>query len=394
MAARKIILLCFFALIIVSVSMISYAETSGSANYVLESTTQSSGGELANSSGYKSYIVSGTISGKLNSSNYANSVGFLQTWLLADGQSCGLASQCDGGYCCSNVCSSSSCPSGGGGISSSSSSSGGGGGGFSTYNGSGSSSAAESYNFSIAELEASLKVGEIKRYNVTIVNLGKGAGITLSASGEIENMSVLYPGYIQLYEGQNASFEIEFSPLGTGAFTGQIIAASSGFEKRLPVSAEVSSQFSLFDVKLDIPLADKRVPRGYDLRAQVSLLNIGTESSVNVNAVYIIKDLTGNIIYQSSENFDVERQKSYTKTMPVPKDADLGNYVAIVEILYSGSFAVSSEFFEVVSEVPESVLKGIVSSRLASIAMLLVILAITVLVLTRVVPPRKILGKK
>src|SRR3989338_5455760 len=98
-----------FVILIIIAANISYAFQADSSKYK-QNLIVSSGGEIINSSNYKSYVATGIIAGIINSSTYKNLLGFFYTWLLADGQPCTSASQCEGGYCCSNLCSSSSCP--------------------------------------------------------------------------------------------------------------------------------------------------------------------------------------------------------------------------------------------------------------------------------------------
>ncbi|MCH8329532.1 MAG: hypothetical protein IIB81_04020, partial [Nanoarchaeota archaeon] len=106
MKATKVFI--FFLVFIIAAS-ISYSFQTNSSSYK-QSLIVSSGGDTVNSSNYKSYVATGIIAGITNSSTYKNWLGFFYTWLLGDDQPCTSASQCEGGYCCSNLCKSSACP--------------------------------------------------------------------------------------------------------------------------------------------------------------------------------------------------------------------------------------------------------------------------------------------
>ena len=126
MKAAKLIIFFIASIIIASIISIniSYAAETSSPQYNFSTIIISSGGDIVNGSNYKSYTASGIISGVVESGAYKNFLGFFYTWLLANGEQCSSASQCQGGSCCSGFCASGACPVSQGGISS-----GGGGGG-------------------------------------------------------------------------------------------------------------------------------------------------------------------------------------------------------------------------------------------------------------------------
>ncbi|MAH33013.1 hypothetical protein CL615_01345 [archaeon] len=125
---KKLQLFLIFLLAFILAANIAYSVQSNSSNYKISSII-SSGGKTVNSSNYKSYVSTGIVSGVVNSSTYKNLIGFFHTWLLADSQPCTANSQCQGGFCCSNLCSSSSCPVEDSGSAAAADSGGGGGGG-------------------------------------------------------------------------------------------------------------------------------------------------------------------------------------------------------------------------------------------------------------------------
>ena len=347
-------LLAFFLVLMIAAG-ISYAFQSNSSTYRLFTGTVSAGGETINNSNFKSYVAAGIISGVVNSSAYRNFLGFFYTWLLADNQPCTSASQCQGGFCCSNLCKSSSCPveaavSGGGG----GEDAGGGGGGFFLPT--------EDFSVSPGSVKLKLSLGESDERAMVISNTGSAA---LTVSLAVEGVS----GYMSLSDksarldaGQSAAITLNFIGRSVGSFVGQIIAKISQIEKSIPIIIEVISELVLFDVKLDIPAEYAEIEPGKELKAQITLLNVGAPKKVDVFAAYFIKDLRGNIVYEETETFAVEKQLSYQKSLPVHKSTVAGSYVAVIEIRYAESFAVSSQLFRVV-EKKESVVTDIIAKN-------------------------------
>ena len=116
---------------------------------------------------------------------------------------------------------------------------------------------------------------------------------------------------------------------------------------------------------------------GNELRTQITLLNVGSPEKVDVIAAYFIKDLRGNIIHEESETFEVEKQISYPKVFSIHESTEPGSYVAIVEIRYANSFAVSSQLFRVV-EKKELVITNIIAKN-ATLMMFLALILIVVI---------------
>ncbi len=352
-------LLAFFLVLMIVIG-ISYAFQSNSSSFRHFTGTISSGGEIVNNSNYKSYVAAGIISGVINSSAYKNFLGFFYTWLLADNQPCTSNSQCQGGYCCDGSCSSSSCPvsaaAGGGGGGGGGEEGGGGGGGFFLPT--------EDFSVSPGSIKLKLSLGESEERALVISNTGSAAlTIPLAVEG-VQEYLTLSDSFVSADAGESAAVTLRFIGKNVGSFVGQIIATAAGIERSISIILEVISELVLFDVKLDIPAEYAEIEPGNELKAQITLLNVGAPEKVDVFATYFIKDLRGNIIYEETETFAVEKQLSYQKSLPIHESAVAGSYVAVVEIRYAESFAVSSQLFRVV-EKKESVVADIITKNIS-----------------------------
>ncbi|MEK6946054.1 MAG: hypothetical protein AABX32_00450 [Nanoarchaeota archaeon] len=177
-----------------------------------------------------------------------------------------------------------------------------------------------------------------------------------------------------------------------GSYLGQVMIKSGDIGRAVDVIIEVESENVLFDAKIDIPSAYREVEAGGELKAQITLLNVGPPRKVDVTITYTIKDKSGNIVYESSETFAVEKQTSFVKSFKIPKELQPGDYLAIVELRYEKSFAVSSELFKIV---PKSGLaaKALASSKL-TITLLIAVLAGLIFLFTYLIVPKKTVTNK
>jgi len=315
---------------------------------------------------------------------------FFYTWLFADDQPCASASQCQGGFCCSSLCKSSSCPvstttttTGGGGEAA-----GGGGGAFFQLR------QEKDYTINPNSIKVKLVLGESAEKTLVIENTGQ-MEVSISLDVETVNQYLsLSEDSVDLGIDESTEITLDFIGRNVGSFIGSITAIAGDIIKTVPIIVEIITELVLFDVKLDIPFDYSEVEPGSELKTQITLLNVGAPEKVDVLATYFIKDLRGNIVYQETETFAVEKQISYTKTLPIHKTTEPGSYVAIAEIRYVGSFAVSSQLFRVVERKGE-VITDIIEKNTKIMFVLAFILGGFILLLyNKLVPLRKIISKR
>lgn len=309
----------------------------------------STGGESVNSSSYKTSLAIGIINKIINSTSYINRLGFFYTWKLANDQPCSTADQCEGGFCCSNLCKSSACPSeapapsGGGGGAAAAGGGGGGGGPLPTP------IEEKKADFSVTptSIKEQLALGVARTRTIRVKNTGTAALIFKLNVVTVSDFVFLSDTSFGLSPGEDKTLEANIIGKKLGSYIGEVEVDASGIKKQINVVIEVESEQVLFDAKIDIPSGYKEVKAGDDLKAQITLLNVGPPRKVDVTTTYIIKDKSGNAVYESSETFAVEKQSSFVKAFKVPKNLPAGDYLAIIEVRYENSFAVSSELFKV-----------------------------------------------
>lgn len=357
---REIII---FAMLLLALMLNTSAYEANSTNYNFDFTISSGDQTNITSANYQNKIILGIISKNLNSTNYVNKVGFLYTSFYLDGEQCFYDYECLGGYCCTNACQSTSCPTeeaaaaGGG--------EGGGGGG-----GGGVAKPTEEeikeFDFIISPSSAKFKIiikkGAKKTF--TIVNKGTANLIgTIKIIG-VDKFISLSDYSFDIGVGESKDIYAEITTDLIGIFTGSIRFNAAGITKIVPIIIEVETEKALFDVNMDIPMQYKRIKKGQDLRVQITLFNV-MENKVDVYVTYLIKDLKGNLLLEESETFMVDRQKSYTKKFYTRKLRS-GNYVAVIEVRYANSYAVSSQMFEIQEE------KAIISETVRELSIIII----------------------
>jgi len=310
-----------------------------------QSVIVSFGGENVTSASYKMNVAIGIINRVINSTSFINRLGFFHTILLADEQPCTSAGQCEGGFCCSNLCKSSSCPvpSGGGGGGGEAGSPGGGGVIVEKIE-----EPIKDFSVSPASIKEQLALGNETIRAISIKNTGNvmlSFNLNVITVGDFVSLS---ENSFSLEPAREKSITAKIIGKRLGSYFGGMEIAGDGIKKSVDIVIEVESEQVLFDVKIDIPPAYQEIEAGGELKAQITLLNVGPPRKVDVTTTYIIKDRAGNVVYEASETFAVENQKSFVKSFNVPKNLRPGDYLAIIEVRYENSFAVSSELFRVV----------------------------------------------
>jgi hypothetical protein len=379
-------------------SLVSLA-TSSSETYTVQTQT-TSGGDNPSSATYQQTLVVGIIGGLLNSSTYLNNVGFLHTVRLANGVGCTEHTQCEGEYCCSNTCSSSTCGNeteeeppeeeptpGSGGGSSGGGGSGGGSGGISNLSSFYTKKQAET-NFTISPeiLRFHLILGESNTSEVFVENTGKLAlNATLNVE-EIEEYLTLSSLLVaDLPIGETDAVMATAEGKRFGSHFGEIVAASNGINRTSDVIIEVESE-ALFDVRLDIVQALKYLSSNEKPRAQITMFNLGS-TPASTTVTYLIKDAKGTTYSEETEEFFVERELSYAHEFKTPNLPN-GKYLAVIEVRYADSFAVSSDIFSVVDKDTFTLIAPIAGRNITFFISLLVLSGIAYIAISYFMPSR------
>ena len=390
----RISFIAFVSLVFLLSAFSVFAAKINSTSYK-QTVIVSVGGENMSSSSYKMSTAIGIINRIISSASYINKLGFFYTWKLADNQPCTSDNQCEGGFCCSSLCSSSACPSeepapsgggttGGGG--------GGGGGGVIVNVTPTEKPRIKDFSISTSSIKEQLILGAAKTTTITIKNTGDTAlNFDLSVVA-VDEFVFLSDISFSLEPNEEKIVEANIIGKKLGSYLGEIKATADGIEKSISAVIEVESELVLFDVKMDIPTAYKKVEAGGELKAQITLLNVGPAREVDVATTYIIKDKRGSIIYEASETFAVDKQTSFVKSFKISENLEPGDYLAIIEVRYANSFAVSSDMFRVVPK-EVTIVEKVVKSNIAIALTFIVFVGLMFLFAYLLLPKIKMPGR-
>lgn len=386
---KQVRVMLIIILLLASLATTAFAAQMNGTSYN-QNVIVSSAGENITGTSYKTSLAVGIIAKVINSTSFINMLGFFHTWLLANDQPCSSASQCQGGFCCSNLCKSSACPSPGVGDAGGTS---GGGGGAAAGGGGGGGPLPTSteepkirdFRISPGSIKEKLELGAAKTKTINLKNTGNTPLKFNLDVLTVDDFVFLSDSSFSLDSGEEKTVEANMIGKKLGSYIGEIEAKAGEIRKSISVILEVESEQALFDAKIDIPSAYKEVRAGGELKAQITLLNVGPPRKIDVTTTYIIKDRKGNAIYESSETFAVEKQASFVKSFKIPQSLQPGEYLAIIELRYENSFAVSSELFEVL---PKKAAAGILTKTNAALAFIFLVFAGLIFLLAYLLMPK------
>ena len=102
-------ILAMLLLAVLMPSQVKSFTTNGTQKTFDFAVTSGKNAEISSAS-FRSYEITGDITGITNSPNFRTELGFMRTLHYLDGEQCETGLQCVGGFCCSSACRSSACP--------------------------------------------------------------------------------------------------------------------------------------------------------------------------------------------------------------------------------------------------------------------------------------------
>src|SRR3989344_5026587 len=183
---------------------------------------------------------------------------------------------------------------------------------------------------------------------ITLINRGSSEVTIVVQSSGFEGLDAIdLLGSVRIPAGQERVIAFDIAPIERGLILGKfLLKVNNVVVGEIPVIINVRSENFLFDSSIIVPLSYKSLSSGDSLKAQINLIQVGSQEKVDVVASYIIKDFEGRIFLEETETFFVLNQKDFVKdfeTLGLPP----GKYVLGLEIVYPGAFAVSSTQFEI-----------------------------------------------
>lgn len=269
--------------------------------------------------------------------------------LLVDGASCSQASECYGGYCCSNICRSSACPvaeeevvRGGGGILE--------------------KEVEADFSLNTDLISISLEQGQTQRRSFLITNTGETVLTFKIDRGNLRKFILLGINNFKLKPGETETVNLDFIAPVTQKpelYSGAIVVSGDSIVKLIRVVFEIESKIPIFDVNIE--LLHPEVYSGEELKAILTIFSMKDIGRVDVLLETQVRDMEGNIISSLSETLAVRERTSVSIEFKVPEDIKSGNYVIYSRVRYYGITGSSSRLFTVVKkplvEMPEATIQ-------------------------------------
>jgi hypothetical protein len=91
----------------------------------------------------------------------------------------------------------------------------------------------------------------------------------------------------------------------------------------------------------------KRVKTGENVTANITITSLSDLEQVNINLYIAIKNFDGDVIDSSQEILELYDKLVINRTLTVPIEAQLGDYIFYGRVRYNKSVAIASDVFEV-----------------------------------------------
>jgi len=152
-----------------------------------------------------------------------------------------------------------------------------------------------------------------------------------------------------LNPGETRILEFFVMPNKSGIHSGKFVFADESGIFEVPIILNTNSELTLFDIKLDISEDMRVIFTGERVVAQISLIQMGLQSDVDVAMNYVIKDFSGRTYLTQTETIKANKEKSYSHVFETG-ELPPGDYIVGSEVIYAGGVATASSQFRVASE--------------------------------------------
>jgi len=196
-----------------------------------------------------------------------------------------------------------------------------------------------------------LKEGASTYTSINIYNKNSNLQEFSIKINEIEDLVSIEEKKFNLKYAEEKDINIEFkvdNDTNPGIYLGNIEVISAGVSKKVPIILEVQTEEVLFSSDINIIPQGKDLLPGQKLNAEIKIFNLENLDFGNIELIYFIKDFLGRTIVSESEDVVIEGSSlGISKTLDLPSNLRLGDYVFIVITKYDSSVGTSSRIFKV-----------------------------------------------
>lgn len=151
-----------------------------------------------------------------------------------------------------------------------------------------------------------------------------------------------------LESGETERIKVSFSnnKQPYGIYTGDLLISSDKSRGDVPLVLEIESDEVSFDSNIAL-FPTEEISPGDKINAEIKIFDLSRIGTANVEMEYFVKNLKGEILMQDKETPVVKSQALVTKSVNLPKDIEIGNYIFGVVLRYKNSVGTSSAVFSV-----------------------------------------------
>ena len=229
--------------------------------------------------------------------------------------------------------------------------------------------ASASYDIFPEKVYEKIKTYELVEERISIKN-NKAVPITGFASieGNVSDFVTLANESAVIPAGSEGDISLHF--FGKGAsqsrYEGNLVLTGD-IQKKIPLVFETyeGETISAASIVVDISLLQPIVVRGSSLKFKTDVLNLLSETSQDMKinyAIYMLEDneMANDTIYEELQNITVTRSYSEVKSVEIPSDAEIGDYILRVVMHYSNQTSTTDTLFTVRQHFYEHDLFGVV----------------------------------
>jgi len=203
-------------------------------------------------------------------------------------------------------------------------------------------------------LKVAINQGGSSVNNVKIINTGKKQTFLIKV---IELDDLIKPEETSVELDPQEDYSIKLIVNGKdkepGVYLGEL-EISAGNKQKIPIILEIQSKEVLFDSNVNLYPQGRDLIPGEKLNAEIKIFDLAGIGRDNVRLTYFIKSFDDRTLVSASEDLVVDGKLDYSRSLDLPKNLRLGNYVFITTTKYKESFGTASVFFKVVEFKEES----------------------------------------
>jgi hypothetical protein len=196
----------------------------------------------------------------------------------------------------------------------------------------------------------------------------------------LDGISVLYDKELSLNSDELKLVKFDFfapTSINPGIYTGRLTISGQGMSKTINIVIEVRERNALFDIKATIYDFYKKVTAGGKISSKIDMSNIGLRGQpVDVALRLSVLDFDKNVVYETNEEMlAVTNTLSIDRSINLPQDIPLGDYILLAKIIYSNATAESFDTFNVVEKA------DVIKQRISYISYIVFLVLIILLII-------------